>query len=174
MSLRLIADSRPEAVFDPPRGRPGDWSEAIEIEALSREGIAATARALRVTADVIAAVLVEQTLLIRDLDEARAPTAALIAALEADAARTRPDVGPGKLLHGYVSELRRGTDDRADASSGAVLVIPLRLHEGASSLSAHEIELARAAQALRWEIAAASDGLLMREWGLRAAIRAVS
>jgi hypothetical protein len=161
----------PAAVLDAPRGRPGDWSEAIDLD-IDREALDRAAARLRLEPDLIAALLVERELVLHDLADAgldapRAQSLLDLAGLADDA----PAVGPGNLFFGYLRDLRLGRLERREPSVGRRLMLPLRLHESVRR-AAPALDLGDAEQARAWEIAAASTGLQMREWALRCVLLA--
>jgi hypothetical protein len=169
MQLRLVHGRGPEPNFDLPEGRPGDWSEPIHVESLDFALVASRASSLEVSPHLLAAALVERALLINDLANSE-----LLAVLDEDAERPRPTPGPGASLQSYVRDLRNGSAASRDRRSDGALVIPLRLHHELNALSGADLDVAHADQALRWEIAAACDGRLMREWGLLVALRSLA
>jgi hypothetical protein len=166
-NLRLIESAEP--LFDPPRGRPGDWSEPLTLDSLGAEKLDHAAQALKVEPDLLAALLVEHALLLRDLVEARVDVDRARDHLNREASALATSPGPGRLLATYVRDLRRGARP-SSRGQGPQVLIPLRLHDEAVVV-AHRLCVSDAAEALRFEIAAASSGKLMREWALQVALR---
>lgn len=161
----------PTAILDAPRGRPGDWSEPADLH-IDREALDQAAASLRLEPDLVAALLVERELALRDLAEAGLQSSGAQALLDLTAAvADAPALGPGNLFFGYVRELRLGGPEPADSSVGRSLMLPLRLHEPVRR-SGLVVDPGDAEQARAWEMAAASAGLQMREWALRAALLA--
>lgn len=159
----------PAPILDAPRGRPGDWSEPVDLH-IDRDALDRVARRLGNEADLLAALLVERELLLADFEEAgfeRLQAQALLD--EAAPADTEPSVGPGNLFFGYLRDLRQGRAGRSESSVGRWIMLPLRLHEPLRR-SNLVVDPADAEQAKRWEIAAATAGLQMREWALRVAL----
>lgn len=159
-------------LFDAPAGRPGDWWEPVSIaaeEVAMRLGTDACRRRLPV--DIVAALLVEHALVVRDIGEcgldADRSRAALTAAGDAPLA-----TGPGRLHTSYVRMLRGGQRDYEPASDAQVtardLVVPLRLHDATRDLELPELFSGDLLdEALDWEVASATCGQFMREWALR-------
>ena len=159
------------AILDAPRGRPGDWSEPIDLD-VDREALDRAAARLRLAPDLLAALLVERELVLRDLADAGLEPSRARALLDlAAAVDDAPAVGPGNLFFGYLRDLRLGSLELVDPSVGRPLMLPLRLHEPLRR-DRLALDTGDGEQAKGWEIAAASAGLLMREWALRVAILA--
>jgi hypothetical protein len=161
----------PAPVLDAPRGRPGDWSEPVDLQ-VEREVLDRTAEGLGVSPDLLAALLVERELVLFDLCESGLERPRAQALLdEAAAGEGVPAVGPGNLFFGYLHDLRHGSVRCAESSVDRWIMLPLRLHEPLRR-SGLTIVADDGEQAKRWELAAASAGLQMREWGLRIALLA--
>ena len=161
----------PPAAIDAPRGRPGDWSEPIDLQ-VDREALDRAANRLGLAPDLVAALLVERELALSDLVEAGLERTRAEALLdEAAAADAAPSVGPGNLLFGYLRDLRHGRLASGEPSVDRWIMLPLRLHESLRRTRL-AVDPEDAEHARRWELAAASSGLQMREWALRAALLA--
>lgn len=161
----------PAPATDAPRGRPGDWSEPIDLS-VDREMLDRAAERLGVSPDLLGAFLVERELVLFDLGEAgleRRHAQALLD--EAAAVGGKTAVGPGNLFSGYLRDLRRGRAGCSESSVGRWIMLPLRLHEPLRQ-SGLVVVADDGEQAKRWEAAAATAGLQMREWALRVALLA--
>jgi hypothetical protein len=156
--------------LDPPRGRPGDWSEPFDLAA-DREALDAEAARLRISADLLAALAAERELVLRDLDEIGLDRARIHKLLDAASSVEGPALGPGNLFFGYVRDLRVGVARSEGSTKGRPLMLPLRLHESLRRADL-KLDIADGEQARGWEIAAAYAGLQMREWALRVALLA--
>jgi hypothetical protein len=121
--------------------------------------------------DLLAALLVEHALILRDISDCGIDAARARAALTV-AADALPATGPGRVYTAYVRMLRggeRGGRRESDAQlARRDLVLPLRLHDavrGQQLCDACDGESLN--EAVAWEIAAATCSQLMREWALR-------
>jgi hypothetical protein len=159
-------------LFAEPSGRPVDWWEPLRgtvAEVAARLGGEAKRRRLPV--DLLAALLVEHALIIRDIADCRIDREQARTAL-ADAAAARVASGPGRLHTFYVRTLQtgeRGCENESDAElARRNLVLPLRLHEAACGLElVNCCRIGSLDEAIAWVIAAATSGQFMREWALR-------
>lgn len=160
------------ALFTEPAGRPGDWWEPSPFSASEAAvDLCAEAHRRRLPLDLLVTLLVERTLIERDVDRCGIDGASARAAL-ADAVAAQPMTGPGRLHTAYVRMLCSGEDDyerESDAHlAGRVIVLPLRLHDAIRSLDPREVDGGEPLdEAIAWEIAAATSGQFMREWALR-------
>lgn len=156
-------------IFDPPRGRPGDWSEPVDMPGIVAEALDAEAARLRLPPDLVAALLVERALLLEDLARAGLSGARAQALLDQAAARVGAALGPGNLFFRYVRDLRSGFADETSSAVGRPLMLPLRLHEPLRRLECG-LDTRHADQARNWEMRAANESVFVREWGLRVAL----
>jgi hypothetical protein len=139
---------------------------------VDREALDRAANRLGLAPDLVAALLVERELALSDLVEAGLERTRAEALLdEAAAADASPSVGPGNLLFGYLRDLRHGLVASGEPSVDRWIMLPLRLHESVRRTGL-AVDPEDAERARRWELAAASSGLQMREWALRAALLA--
>lgn len=161
-----------QPLFAEPAGRAGDWWEPLSIPAAEIRGaLHSEAEQRRLPIDLLAALLIEHALVENDIAacalDGRRARAVLTAAADA-----KPTLGPGCLHTNYVRMF--GTGERGYESESDVqladrdLVLPLRLHEAARTITLREVgDGAALDEAIAWEIAAASSGQFMREWALR-------
>jgi hypothetical protein len=161
-------------LFKPPTGRVGDWSEPIWLNGLDVDSLAAETHRHRLPIDLVAALLLEQHLLLADLRSAGLNHADAIQLLDAAGVAEHPLAGPGTLHTFYCRYLRQGGDASHASPHDRPLMIPLRLHEAARLTDASELRVGDVQRALDWERAAAADGRYMHEWGLLVALRAAT
>lgn len=159
------------ALFTEPAGRAGDWWEPISVDAARAVGLADEAAKRRLPLDLLASLVVEHALVERDIAESAVDKMAATRALDAAVQRI-PASGPGCLHTSYIRMLGRGDGvyepERDDRLAQRDLMLPLRLHQAASSVDIAAVcRLGALDEAIAWEIAAASSGQFMREWALR-------
>lgn len=126
--------------------------------------------ARRLSLDLVAALLVERALILRDVDGSRVGCERARQLLE-DAGSRLPAAGPGHTHEPYLRLLRHGehgyTPETDEQLRQRDLTLPLRLHEAALHLDVSELGGDDAIdEALRWEVASAASHQTMREWAL--------
>jgi hypothetical protein len=162
-----------EPLFVEPAGRPGDWWEPVGLPAIEvEEHVRREAAARRLPLDLLFALLVERMLVTSDIADCALEAEAARAVLAAEAA-SLASAGPGRLLLSYVRVLRTGERNHEPESELQLarrdLVLPLRLHEAVRCCDLRAVcSGGGSEEAIRWEVAAATGGQLMREWALRA------
>lgn len=161
-NLRVLDRHAP--LFEPAVGRPGDWSEPFALP-IARRPLTDEAKRLGLAPSLLAALLLERALVLRDIRVVSRSADEQLRRLDSAAATELPVIGPGCLNFSYRRSLS-GAGSSAQEAPDAPLAIPLRLHERARDVDEHELSVESARQALQWEIAATADGRFMSEWAL--------
>jgi hypothetical protein len=167
-------------LFVAPAARPGDWWEPLPrhdasvAAALYDEG-----SKRRLPIDLLAAVLIEHSLVERDLADCGLDARTAMATLNDASELGSISGGPGRLNTPYVHMLRAGDrcfepESRARLAARD-LMLPLRLLGRTAQLSLEDVFSAAALDdAIRWEIAAATADQFMREWALQVLLAAAT
>jgi hypothetical protein len=154
-----------DAVLGAPGRRPGELHEALPLPARAAQRLAAQADALGVPAPVLAPIVVEAALVAGDVGAAR------FAELQPAGRPGRPlEVADARYLRALTVGRRRGTGVDAPATAAIPVRVARRLAPGAdveALLAGVDADVA-----LRWEIAAVTEGRTLTESVLLAAAQA--